>query len=364
VVTFEVGYGQPPDTAAPTWTDVSSRVLNPVRMERGSRGEARLALNDDDGALHPDTVGEVLMAPARLMDGTTALWRGLVSRWAPAWSYNRAVREVRCVDAFAWFAVRDVDINFPEQKTGARIGAVLDAVGWPAGLRDIDAGQVWLSAQERDVVNVRQLLDDTADAEDGSLFVAADGTVTFRDRHDRLDATVALTVYGTGQTGDVGALDRIETPYDIELLYTIARVELEDGEVFEAVSANTAQYGERELPIRDLSLPGYQAEALAGWAVYRYATPSVWIDRLPVDTTEAKASVLAVDIGSRVQLKHETPSGAVETVSGHVEGIRHDIETGRYVTTFEISPWFGEGPWLTLGHATLGQVGTTNKIGP
>lgn len=366
-LTFEVAYGVAPgtDPTAGQWTDVSSRIIRPVTCRLGGEGWATLALDDTDGQLSPDVVGQVLMCPARLKWDGTDLWRGLVQSWQPVWAYGRAARSVRCVDALAWFAVIDVDVDLARQLTSDRINDVLDLAIWPAALRDIDSGRVWLSAYERDVVNVRQLLEDTADAEEGDFYVSADGLVTFRSRHSRLNATVDLDVYGAGHTGDVGAVNRVETPYNTDRVFTIARVELENGEAYER-SKNTGQYGERDLPVRDLALPGYQAEALANWIVYRFSEPSVWLDSLPVHTDEDPASVLAVTPGSRVRLQHDTPSGSTETLSGHVESIRHEIDTGRFVTTLEVSPYFGEGPWLTLDDATLGKIGATagNMIGP
>ncbi len=76
--------------------------------------------------------------------------------------------------------------RYAQEKSGTRIGHVLDDLGWPAADRDIDTGQSDMIASGNfDDLGVSHLRA-VQEAEQGILFVAADGKMTFKDRHARL----------------------------------------------------------------------------------------------------------------------------------------------------------------------------------
>ena len=93
--------------------------------------------------------------------------------------------QLDCVDALALFAADDpLELTTPVgggELTGARVGRILDRVGWPATRRDLAAGQVHVQATNM-ARNYADELGVTADTEGGALFVSPAGLVTFRDR--------------------------------------------------------------------------------------------------------------------------------------------------------------------------------------
>jgi hypothetical protein len=89
-------------------------------------------------------------------------------------------------------------------RTGEAIGLVLDAVGWPAGLRDLDVGATTIRWWwEQDVVALEALVK-IVNSEGPGAFIHADpdGQVVFRDRHHRLIRPESATSQATF-TGDV-----------------------------------------------------------------------------------------------------------------------------------------------------------------
>ena len=378
-LTVEVAFDVQPGTepAPGDWTDISSRVAGlggtMVTVDRGAnRGgtgdsSCRFKLDNYDRGMSPDTLSsEVLVRHCRLTYDSLPLFRGYTARWRDVWSFNEALIDVRLVDVFARLAQIDQDVDLPRQKSGARINALLDLANIPAGLRDVDAGRVWLEAYEQTGANLRRSLEDVADAEDGQLTVARDGTIQFRSRHDRLNATAAATLRGTGTAspGDLPVAEGLTPTRDTDELANVARVELDDGTVHQAQDdLSIAEFGEWDLPVRDLAMPGYQAEALANWIVIRYAWPNRWMDGVPVDLTDDTAG-LTVGLGDLVEFIHAAPGGGSDSFEGHVERVRDDVDVGRLLSTWWLSPYFGAGPWLVLGDATDGQIGTENMIGP
>lgn len=375
-VAFDVNPGDEPDPA--DWTDLSDRFADRLTTVRGwgragqASGSASVRLHNRDRALDPtNTAATFNLKPMRharltVTYGATTypLFRGWVDSWSPSWpEYGQAQVDVRLIDALAWLAMREVDLDLPAQKTGARIAALLDLAGWPAGLRDLDDGVVWLTPLVQDGANIRRAIEDVADAEDGSLWVAADGKVTFRSRHDRLDRTPTLTFGPSGIP--VAAVD---PSYDSQMLVTLARVELSSGQVFEVEdTAAVDAYGERDLAVRDLDLPDREATGLAQWIVYRLAEPTLWLDAVTVEGRDGPAGVWSVGLGDLVTFDHTPPGGGVVDVDMHVERIRHEVVTGgSWRASFDLSPYFGQGPWFewlsdeaATGESWLSDVATS-----
>jgi hypothetical protein len=74
--------------------------------------------------------------------------------------------------------------------SGARINAVLDGVGWPAGARNIDTGTTTVAATDFSG-NALDEMRNVATAEVGDLWATADGKIRFRSRYNLYTATPA-----------------------------------------------------------------------------------------------------------------------------------------------------------------------------
>ena len=104
-------------------------------------------------------------------------------QYEPGRDYARVSME--CVDSFRIFNLAEID-NVPGaaagDKTGERITQILDLLGWPSALRDIDTGE---ESVRDDSGTLRQSLDvmqTLAEAELGSFYIDEAGRTVFRDR--------------------------------------------------------------------------------------------------------------------------------------------------------------------------------------
>lgn len=370
---FEVAFDVAPDTdpTSGDWTDLTGRIreTSPVETVAGPDGSARLLLDNRDGQLDPlngaSPYNLVPMRHARItaVIGATThpVWRGYVDRWPPVWRFADATIGVELVDASVWLALQDAAVDLPAQRTHDRITDLLDLAGWPAALRDIGDGQVWLDPTVQAGANFLRLIDDAVAAEDGDLTVAPDGTIAFRGRHARLDSTSQLTMGGANVR-----VASAQPAFDGDMLINVAWVELADGTVHELRdTASIDAYGPRLDSARDLPLPWHESVGHADWRLHRYAQPSLSLPTVALTIIDDAdlADVLALRIGDLVTFEHTPPSGAIE-LTGHVEQIAHQSRTGVWRTTLALSPYFGEGPWLTLDDLTLGTLDDGNKVGP
>lgn len=367
-IVFEVDFDSDPGDAASVWTDLSSRVAPRLTVEQspaGSASTARLTLNNRDRALDPTNVAAtynlVPMRHARLRLVHNAitydLFRGYVEDWPPVWpEFNQGQVDVRLTDALTWAALQDADVDLPAQTAGARIGALLDLAGWPADRRDLDTGLVTLEPFEQDGANLLRVMIDSADAEDGLLYVDPAGDVVFRDRHRDLDATPSLTLGPSGVK-----VASVDPRFGAGTVFNIGRVELADGDAYEIVDdASVAAYGPHTYIVRDVTLPPAEAEALAQWAVVRWAEPLLNLDRVQVhghtDEGAPLPDLLAARLGDLAAFGHTPPGGGTVSMTGRLTNVTHRFDKGSVETSVDLASWHDGGPYLTLDDLVLGEL--------
>lgn len=361
---FEVAFDTDPASEPGVWTDLSARINgSPVQISQsvGDTSTATLVLNNRDRALDPTngaaTYNLVPWRHARLTATYNAvtypLFRGFVEDWPPVWpEFNQGLVAVRLVDSLAWLALSEADVDLPEQESHERVTALLDLVGWPAGLRDISNGVVRLEPYEQVAASPYRVLQDTIDAEDGLLYVAPDGKITFRSRHHDFDAASTLTLGPNGLP-----VSAVSPRYGGRDLVNIARTELADGDVYEIVDdASVTAFGPHSLSMRDLSLRAAEAEALPQWYVVRYSSPRLELDGVETKAhrTGALAQLLPGRLGDVVTFEHTPPGGGTVEMVGTLQSVEHSIGKGEWVTSMGLRHWHGEGPWFTWDNPTRG----------
>lgn len=118
--------------------------------------------------------------------------------------FNQSTDEIskmtyNCVDAFRLFnnAVITTVTGASAQLSGTRVNKILDQIGYPAGLRDIDAGNTSCQADpgtQRSALDALRTIEKT---EAGAFYIAADGDATFLDRsalYGKLGTASSLTL--------------------------------------------------------------------------------------------------------------------------------------------------------------------------
>jgi len=202
------------DSTAVT-VDVSNQV-DSIRTTRGrtalsdifQTGTMSLRIIDQNGDFNPMNPASPyynLLTPMRKVT-ITASWNGTTYPIFAGYitSYDtttpRDVGEVvyttiQAVDGFRLFQnaqITTVASATAGQTTGTRIGKILDQIGWPTGMRDIDTGQTTVQADPgtlRTSLGAMQLVTST---EYGSLYMDALGNLVFQDR-----ALTSSSVAGT-----------------------------------------------------------------------------------------------------------------------------------------------------------------------
>jgi hypothetical protein len=250
---------------------------------------------------------------------------------------------------------------FASQQSGARIGAVLDVLSWPAGMRTIGTGASTLQAQTTSLATTKALthMQDVEKTEAGAVYCSAAGKVVFTDRNTIVGTAwgAVVATFGDGaaeihfEPGATPALDTVD-------LYTEATVQRNNGvtQFANDVPAG-ALYGERTRSITGtLSSTDTESLGRAQWEVDRYHAPLERLASITVDVGSqgptVAAAIAACQLFSLVQINRTDITGASFAQTAVVEGITEDATDVNYHATLSLSPVQAQLYWI-LGTSAL-----------
>ena len=351
-------------------------------LERFQAGAATVALDNSQRKYDPAAGTAITpfgasMRPRKAIQITTEgqpVFAGVVEDWDLDYRLEGDhIASVKSTDGFVFLANQEITPHTTTaQSTGARIQAILDRseIDWPAGRRDIDNGVATLQADaiggtaaDATGVNALQYLQRVDEAEQGALFIAADGQLTFRSRSAL--QVLSETIFADNGTGipftDINAAYGSE---ELRNRITIARL---DGGTATAIgTASIDEYGAIDFEIRDsLLADDTQAQSLADIILARFEEPLLRINGIEVVlnaiTSAQVEEVLSLELGALVQVIY-TPSGIGDTIDQfvQVDSIEHNIDAFQHRVRLSFSQ--GEAPALVLDSALFGIL-DTNTLG-
>lgn len=242
------------------------------------------------------------------------------------------------------------------------MSAVLDmpSVDWPASQRDIDTGASTLGA---DVFtgNALEYLQKVETSEQGALFIAKNGDLTFRSRLDATPTSAGLVTFADDGTGV--PYTSVSVNYGTELLVNTVDVTSAAGTAIAQNNRSRTTYGVAEVQIDTLLSTTAQLENLADFTVQKYADPEYRFDGISMnlDTMGSanKATVLGLEIGDVILLKF-TPNGIGDPIEqyGQIIGIQHDIEKTRHDMRIGLASL--DFTFLVLDDAVFGTMGNNS----
>jgi hypothetical protein len=316
------------------------------------------------------------MRPRKAVSVTSAgvpVFNGVVEDWDLSYSLNGDHRaSVKVTDGFVFLANQEIEPHTAATATtGARIEAILDRseIDWPSGKRDIDTGVATLQADsiggtaDPKPVPALPYLQRVDEAEQGALYIGADGSLVFRDR-------ASLQILTTTKFADDGSgieFSSIDASYGSEELRNRITISRENGGTVTAVgTASVAEYGAIDYEIRDsLLADDTQAQTLADTILARYKEPLLRVDGLEVILNRLSDAqvleVLQLELGALVQVLY-TPSGIGDPIDQFVrlDQIEHTIDAAQHRVKLSFSQ--GEAPALVLDSLTFGIL-DTNTLG-
>jgi hypothetical protein len=347
-------------------TSVSVDVSNLVDSIKTNRGRTALSdvfqtgtmslriidQNGDFNPMNPASPYYNLLTPMRKVtitasyNGTTyPIFAGYITSYdttTPKDVGEVVYTTIQAVDGFRLFQnaqITSVASTSAGQTSGTRIAKLLDAVGWPSGMRDIDTGQTTLQADPGTLRTSLGAMQTVTSTEYGSLYMDAFGNLVFQDR-----ALTSSSVAGT--------------PVDFNdngtgISYNNALWKLDDTLVFNKASitrtGGTAQVASNQASIDKYFLHSYQeqnllmetdAEALnnaQAFVASRQET-SIRCDAVTLDLYTANydagiTAALALDFFDPITVTTTQPGSSTLTKTLQVFGVSHDIKPSNWKTT-------------------------------
>jgi hypothetical protein len=347
-----------------TYADITDKVTT-IDYKRGRQrvddqfgaGTMSFTMLDSSGILGPydstspyydpdnDQPGLAPMRSVRLSRNGTYLFTGVVT----AYDYTFAMAgpntvTVQCADEFYKVAQTTLDeYNVNPQTSGQRITSVLalPEVDY-TGTTSIATGTVNLGHSSAYTVpagtNALTYLQQINQAEQGRLFVSADGTITFQNR---IGNTLSSPVISFNDDGTGAGYDDLTVEFDSDGIANRTYVQALNGSIStDDDPASIAQYFTQTVSITNSLLDTQpEIDALATYLLDPYPAPrytavSTTFSRL---TSGQRNTVATIDIGDTISIHKEIPGlGSEIAAELAVEGIvgRIDVASGHRITYY------------------------------
>jgi hypothetical protein len=240
---------------------VDSIVTNRGRQlsaEQFNTGTASVRILDQTGAFNPQNPASpyyTYLSPMRkiaitatYLGVTYPIYAGYITGYntsTPKFTGDLVYTTITAVDGFRLFQNAQffgVTGATAGETTGSRITKILDTIGWPASMRDIDTGQTTVQADPGTQRTALSAMQTVATTEYGAVYMGADGKAIFQDRAVTAGSIGGTPVVFNDDGTGIGYFD-VKWVFDDTQIYNLATVTRTGGTV-QTVSdaASIAQY--------------------------------------------------------------------------------------------------------------------------
>ena len=303
-------------------------------------------------------------APIQILANGVPIYSGLVVDWNLDYDIsNQDKMYANCSDVFTVLANQAMEAFTPsEQLSSARVSAVLNRPEIQyQGARDIGTGSSTLGAfavaENTNVLNYLQLV---TKSEQGYIYIAANGTLTYKGRSEVLNpvANAEFKADGTGIN-----YQTLINGFGDELLYNDIVTESPAGGPFNATDADSQTlYQSQQYTATDLlNSTASEVEALGQYLLGEYRNPVLRFTgvttQLAALSTIQQNVVLALDLTDIATVEKTyvtgTPTSATQTLI--VSGVQHTITPQNHVVGFTFESTDGN-QYLTLDDPIFGTL--------
>lgn len=243
------------------------------------------------------------------------------------------------------------------ESAGARIERYARLAGVPAAEVSAEAGSVADVADlDTGGITALEAMRKVEATEDGVLFDARDGTLTFHDRDRRYSQASAFTLDATAQQVEGGLAPKLDRS---ALLNDVTAATIDGTTTARAVNQTSVDdYGPARESLELATTDAAEPLQAASWRVNTYAEPRARVPALAVNVTPLsgalQASLLAATVGTRFTVSNLPSQADATSKSFVVEGYVERIGPESYELAFNVSPAELWDVW-TIEDPVLGQ---------
>jgi len=343
--------------------DVSNQV-DSIQTSRGRNaqadqfqtGQLSLRIVDQNGDFNPQNTASPyfgLLNPMRKVQ-ITATWNTVIypifsgfitgyTTTTPKFTGDIVYTTITAVDAFRLAQnaqISTVTDSGAGQLSGTRINKILDQIGWPASMRDVDAGQTTLQADPGSPRTALEALLTVELSEYGSLYVDANGEFVFQDRAFTTSSVTGTPVVFNDDGTDIPYFNAVWLLNDV-LIYNSAQITRTGGTAQTAINQASIDkyflhsYNQQNLLMEtDAVALDYARAYVASRAETTTRCDAITLDLYTDNYNAGITAALDLDFFDPVTITTTQPGSSALTKTLQVFGIAHSITPNSWKTQF------------------------------
>ena len=225
------------------------------------------------------------------------------------------------------------------QLSGTRINQILDQIGWPATMRDVDAGLTTLQNDPGTARTSLAAMQTVETSEYGALYVDAAGSFVFQDRAVTAGSTGKTPVLFNDNGTNIGYYDAVWR-LDDTLVYNSASITRTGGTTQTAINQASIDkyfihsYNQQNLLMEtDAVALDYARAYVASRAETSIRCDAIKLDLYTDDYNAGIIAALSLDYFDPVTITTNQPGGSTLTKTLQVFGVAQTITPNSWKTT-------------------------------
>jgi len=273
--------------------------------------------------------------------------------------------DIELVDTFRLFAQANITTvagTSAGQTTGARVTNVLDQIGWPAAMREIDTGSATVLADPGTSRTALQALKNLEFSEQGAFYFNPSGNAIFQSRN-AIQSKSGQNPTNFANDGSGIGYNNIVFAFDDKLIINQSNFTRTGGaaQAFED-TASMAKYFPHSISYTDLMLEtDAQVLDVAKIYVATRAETTIRIDAITLDLNATDAAgdtaALTLNFFDTMAIKNVAQDGTIIEKTLQCMGVQHEITPSTWNTTFTTSEPIVDG--FLLNSTLYGILGTS-----
>ena len=226
------------------------------------------------------------------------------------------------------------------QLSGTRVNKILDQIGWPASMRDIDAGQTTLLADPGTPRTALEAMQTVEISEYGSLYVDANGEFVFQDRQFTTSSVTGTPVVFNDNGTGIQYFNALWLLNDV-LIYNSAQITRTGGTTQTAINQASIDkyfihsYNQQNLLMEtDAVALDYARAYVASRAETTTRCDAITLDLYTADYNAGIIAALDLDFFDPVTITTTQPGSSALTKTLQVFGVAHSITPNSWKTQF------------------------------
>ena len=340
--------------------DISDQV-GKINIRRGydllqdqfQAGTASVRVYDPTGAWNPQNpaspyYGKLIpLRKMRIAGNDSFLFSGYTIAYNYTYPKDQEIGfvDIELVDAFRLFAqanITTVSGTSAGQTTGARVTNVLDQVGWPSSMREIDTCSATVLADPGTSRTALQAIKNLEFCEQGAFYFNPSGNAEFHSRA-YIQGKSGQNPTNFANDGSGIGYKNVTFAFDDKLIINQASFTRTGGTAQTSENATSiAKYFPHSVTYTDLMLQtDAQALNVAKIYVATRAETTIRIDSLTldlnVDDSAATAAALTLDFFDTIAITNVAQDGTTINKTLQCMGVIHEITPSSWLTTFTTS---------------------------